>query len=112
MLLKRSAHLPNSWSHSSVLLSEKLWGEWVNNRLGFAVCIQESLSRNAGLCADGSYCGGFYFRMVGHSQGGSGSVGMLPQHANMFFFPYNSETKVLQRLDDLAFWGVNGELLH
>ena len=43
--------------------------------------------------------------MIGHSQGGFGSVGMLPQHANMFFFPYNSETKVLQRLDDLASLG-------
>ena len=50
--------------------------------------------------------------MIGHSQGGFGSVGMLSQHANMLFFSYNSETKVLQSLDDLAFWGVNGELLH
>ena len=50
--------------------------------------------------------------MVGHSQGGSGSVGMLPQHADMLFFSHNLETKILQGPDDLAFWRVNGELVH
>jgi hypothetical protein len=30
----------------------------------------------------------------------------------MLFFSYNSKTKVLQRLDDLAFWGVNRKFVH
>jgi len=50
--------------------------------------------------------------MIGHSQGGFGSVGMLAQHADMRFFTYNPETKVLQRLDDLAFWSVNRKFVH
>ena len=50
--------------------------------------------------------------MIGHSQGGSDSVRMFPQHADMLFFTYNAETKVLQRLDDLTLRGVNGKFVH
>ncbi len=79
---------------------------------GLLVCIEEVVSGDTGLIADGAEGGAFEGLVVWHGEGGAGAVWVLARHGDVVSFANDLESERLKRLDDALSRRVNRKLWH